>query len=108
MFSGGNNTSVETNIQNGGVHNSTHITSQTQNVTNKSTHRKSLDKGEKQEDQHNKHNVSNISQSDKTDKRFINTNGNTVPNSDIQFIERVGYVQFYIEKCCYLILFNTR
>lgn len=89
FFSGGNN-SVETNVQNGGIHNNSQITSQMHNVGNKTTHRKSLDKGEKQEEQHNKHNVSNISPSDKSDKKFIHSNCSTVTHSDIQFIERVG------------------
>ncbi|XP_012233422.2 macoilin-1 isoform X2 [Linepithema humile] len=89
---GGNNNSVETNVQNGGVHNSSQVTPQAQSATTKSTHRKSLDKGEKQEEQHNKHNVSNNSPSDKSDKRFIHTNGSTVSHSDIQLIERVGSV----------------
>lgn len=89
FFPGGNNNSVETNVQNGGVHNSSQITPQTHSVTNKSTHRKSLDKGEKQEE-HNKHNVSSISPSDKSDKKFIHSNCSTVPHSDIQLIERVG------------------
>ncbi|XP_067215569.1 macoilin isoform X1 [Linepithema humile] len=88
----GNNNSVETNVQNGGVHNSSQVTPQAQSATTKSTHRKSLDKGEKQEEQHNKHNVSNNSPSDKSDKRFIHTNGSTVSHSDIQLIERVGSV----------------
>ncbi|XP_071564326.1 macoilin-1 isoform X1 [Temnothorax nylanderi] len=88
----GNNNSIETNVQNGGVHNSSQVTSQTQSATTKSTHRKSLDKSEKQEEQHNKHNVSNNSPSDKSDKRFIHSNGSTVSHSDIQLIERVGSV----------------
>lgn len=94
----GNNNSIETNVQNGGVHNSSQVTSQTQSTTIKSTHRKSLDKSEKQEEQHNKHNVSNNSPSDKSDKRFIHSNGSTVSHSDIQLIERVGYGRFHIEK----------
>ncbi|XP_032683812.1 macoilin-1 isoform X4 [Odontomachus brunneus] len=89
---GGSNNSVETNVQNGGVHNSSQITSQTHSVGNKTTHRKSLDKGEKQEEQHNKHNVSSISPSDKSDKKFIHSNCSTVTHSDIQLIERVGSV----------------
>ncbi|XP_029668926.1 macoilin-1 isoform X4 [Formica exsecta] len=88
----GSNSSIETNVQNGGVHNSSQITSQAQSATTKGTHRKSLDKSEKQEEQHNKHNVSNNSPSDKNDKRFIHSNGNTVSHSDIQLIERVGSV----------------
>ncbi|XP_071642255.1 macoilin-1 isoform X1 [Temnothorax longispinosus] len=88
----GNNNSIETNVQNGGVHNSSQVTSQTQSATTKSTHRKSLDKSEKQEEQHNKHNVSNNSPSDKSDKRFIHSNGSTVSHSDIQLIERLGSV----------------
>ncbi|XP_039311686.1 macoilin-1 isoform X3 [Solenopsis invicta] len=88
----GNNNSIETNVQNGGVHNSSQVTSQAQSATTKSTHRKSLDKSEKQEEQHNKHNVSNNSPSDKSDKRFIHSNGSTVSHSDIQLIERVGSV----------------
>ncbi|XP_077263891.1 macoilin-1 isoform X2 [Temnothorax americanus] len=88
----GNNNSIETNVQNGGVHNSSQTTSQTQSATTKSTHRKSLDKSEKQEEQHNKHNVSNNSPSDKSDKRFIHSNGSTVSHSDIQLIERLGSV----------------
>ncbi|XP_050446696.1 macoilin-1 isoform X3 [Cataglyphis hispanica] len=88
----GSNNSIETNVQNGGVHNSSQITSQAQSATTKGTHRKSLDKSEKQEEQHNKHNVSNNSPSDKNDKRFIHSNGNTVSHSDIQLIERVGSV----------------
>jgi len=88
---GSNNNSIETNVQNGGVHSSSQVTSQSQSATSKSTHRKSLDKGERQEEQHNKHNVSNNSPSDKSDKRFIHSNGNTVSHSDIQLIERVGY-----------------
>ncbi|XP_032683811.1 macoilin-1 isoform X3 [Odontomachus brunneus] len=88
----GSNNSVETNVQNGGVHNSSQITSQTHSVGNKTTHRKSLDKGEKQEEQHNKHNVSSISPSDKSDKKFIHSNCSTVTHSDIQLIERVGSV----------------
>ncbi|EFN73686.1 Macoilin [Camponotus floridanus] len=88
----GSNSSIETNIQNGGVHNSSQVTSQAQSATTKGTHRKSLDKSEKQEEQHNKHNVSNNSPSEKSDKRFIHSNGNTVPHSDIQLIERVGSV----------------
>lgn len=95
FLSGGNNNSVETNVQNGGVHNNSQITPQAQSATAKSTHRKSLDKGEKQEEQHNKHNVSNSSPSDKSDKRFIHTNGSTVSHSDIQLIERVGYGRLY-------------
>lgn len=100
----GSNSSIETNVQNGGVHNSSQITSQAQSATTKGTHRKSLDKSEKQEEQHNKHNVSNNSPSDKNDKRFIHSNGNTVSHSDIQLIERVGYVEFYIKE--YISLFN--
>ncbi|KYQ57910.1 Macoilin [Trachymyrmex zeteki] len=88
----GNNNSIETNVQNGGVHPSSQVTSQTQTATTKSTHRKSLDKSEKQEEQHNKHNVSNNSPSDKSDKKFIHSNGSTVSHSDIQLIERVGSV----------------
>lgn len=99
ILSEGSNSSIETNIQNGGIHNSSQITSQTQSATTKGTHRKSLDKSEKQEEQHNKHNVSNNSPSEKSDKRFIHSNGNTVPHNDIQLIERVGYVQFYIKEC---------
>lgn len=95
LSGGNNNSSVETNVQNGGVHNSSQIASQTQSAAAKSTHRKSLDKGEKQEEQHNKHNVSNMSPSDKSDKRFIHSNGSTVSHSDIQLIERVGYDPFY-------------
>ncbi|XP_053975365.1 macoilin-1 isoform X3 [Hylaeus volcanicus] len=87
-----NNNSAEIGIQNGSLHIGTQITSQTQNVTTKNNHRKSLDKGEKQEEQHNKHNITSISQSDKNDKRFIHTNGSTVTHNDIQFIERVGSV----------------
>jgi len=98
----GNNNSIETNVQNGGVHNNSQVTSQTQSATTKSTHRKSLDKSEKEE-QHNKHNVSNNSPSDKSDKRFIHSNGNTVSHSDIQLIERVGYGRFHIES---IFLFN--
>lgn len=89
---GNSNNSVETGVQNGSLHIGTQITSTNQNVTTKNNHRKSLDKGEKQEEQHNKHNVTNVSQSDKNDKRFIHTNGNTVNHSDMQFIERVGWV----------------
>ncbi|EZA58034.1 Macoilin [Ooceraea biroi] len=89
---GSNNNSIETNVQNGGIHSSSQITSPTQSAASKSTHRKSLDKGERQEEQHNKHNVSNNSPSDKSDKRFIHSNGNTVSHSDIQIIERVGSV----------------
>ncbi|XP_012530914.1 macoilin-1 isoform X2 [Monomorium pharaonis] len=88
----GNNNSIETNVQNGGVHNSSQVASQTQSTATKSTHRKSLDKSEKQEEQHNKHNVSNNSPSDKSDKKFIHSNGSTVAHSDIQLIERVGSV----------------
>ncbi|KAG5317703.1 MACOI protein, partial [Pseudoatta argentina] len=88
----GNNNSIETNVQNGGVHTSSPVTSQIQTATTKSTHRKSLDKSEKQEEQHNKHNVSNNSPSDKSDKKFIHSNGSTVSHSDIQLIERVGSV----------------
>ncbi|XP_011146692.1 macoilin-1 isoform X2 [Harpegnathos saltator] len=88
---GGNN-SVETNLQNGGVHNSSQVTPQMHSVGNKTTHRKSLDKGEKQEEQHNKHNVSSISPSDKSDKKFIHSNCSTVTHSDIQLIERIGSV----------------
>lgn len=95
----GNNNSIETNVQNGGVHTSSLVTSQTQTVTTKSTHRKSLDKSEKQEEQHNKHNVSNNSPSDKSDKKFIHSNGSTVSHSDIQLIERVGYGRFHTQKC---------
>ncbi|XP_070170773.1 macoilin-1 isoform X2 [Polyergus mexicanus] len=86
----GSNSSIETNVQNGGVHNSSQIISQAQSA--KGTHRKSLDKSEKQEEQHNKHNVSNNSPSDKNDKRFIHSNGNTVSHGDIQLIERLGSV----------------
>ncbi|XP_014479349.1 PREDICTED: macoilin-1 isoform X2 [Dinoponera quadriceps] len=89
---GGSNNSVETNVQNGGLHNSSQIAPQTHSVANKSTHRKSLDKGEKQEEQHNKHNVSSMSPSDKSDKKFIHSNCSTVTHSDIQLIERVGSV----------------
>lgn len=103
VFLEGNNNSIETNIQNGGIHNSSQITSQTQSATTKSTHRKSLDKSEKQEEQHNKHNVSNNSPSDKSDKRFIHSNGSTVSHSDIQLIERVGYVRFHNEKYIFLL-----
>lgn len=87
---GNNNNSVETGVQNGNLHIGSQITPQNQNVTTKNNHRKSLDKGEKQEEQHNKHNVTNVSQSEKNDKRFIHTNGNTIAQSDIQFIERIG------------------
>lgn len=104
ILSEGSNSSIETNVQNGGVHNSSQITSQAQNATTKGTHRKSLDKSEKQEEQHNKHNVSHNSPSDKNDKRFIHSNGNAVSHSDIQLIERVGYVEFYIKEC--ISLFN--
>ncbi|XP_020299554.1 macoilin-1-like isoform X2 [Pseudomyrmex gracilis] len=88
---GGHNNSVETNVQNGGVHNNSQITSQAQSAT-KSTHRKSLDKSEKQEEQHNKHSISNNSPSDKGDKKFIHSNGNAVSHNDIQIIEKVGSV----------------
>ncbi|XP_011633874.1 macoilin-1 isoform X3 [Pogonomyrmex barbatus] len=89
----GNNNSIETSVQNGGVHNSSsQVSSQAQSATTKSTHRKSLDKSEKQEEQHNKHNISNSSPSDKSDKKFIHSNGSTVSHSDIQLIERVGSV----------------
>ncbi|XP_043667737.1 macoilin-1-like isoform X2 [Vespula pensylvanica] len=88
----GNNTSVEANVQNGGLQNGTQFMLQTQSTTIKSNHRKSLDKGEKQEDQHNKHTITNVSQSDKSDKRFIHINGSTVSHNDVQFIERVGSV----------------
>ncbi|KAL0124847.1 hypothetical protein PUN28_006599 [Cardiocondyla obscurior] len=88
----GNNNSIETNVQNGGVHTTSPVTSQTQSATTKSTHRKSLDKSEKQEEQHNKHNVSNNSPSDKSDKKFMHSNGSTVSHNDIQLIERVGSV----------------
>ncbi|KAG7209041.1 hypothetical protein KM043_015201 [Ampulex compressa] len=89
---GGSNSSVDTNVQNGGLHNGTQVMSQAQNATTKSNHRKSLDKGEKQEEQHNKHNVTNSSQSDKSDKRFIHANESAVSHNDLQFIERVGSV----------------
>ncbi|XP_034185686.1 macoilin-1 isoform X2 [Osmia lignaria lignaria] len=89
---GNNNNSVETGVQNGNLHIGSQITPQNQNVTTKNNHRKSLDKGEKQEEQHNKHNVTNVSQSEKNDRRFIHTNGNTIAQSDIQFIERIGSV----------------
>lgn len=92
-FLGGHNNSVEANVQNGGVHNNSQITSQAQGAT-KSTHRKSLDKSEKQEEQHNKHSISNNSPSDKGDKKFIHSNGNAVSHNDIQIIEKVGYDQF--------------
>ncbi|XP_076235922.1 macoilin-1 isoform X4 [Calliopsis andreniformis] len=86
------NNSAEVGIQNGSLHIGTQITMQSQNVTTKNNHRKSLDKGEKQEEQHNKHNITNVSQSDKNDKRFIHTNGSTITHNDIQFVERIGSV----------------
>lgn len=82
------NASVDTSIQNGGVHNNTQISSQAQSAT-KNNQRKSLDKGEKQEDQHNKHNAEKSSQSEKNDKKYAHTNGTTVSSNDLQFIERV-------------------
>lgn len=87
---GSSNNSAEVGIQNGSLHIGAQITMQSQNVTTKNNHRKSLDKGEKQEEQHNKHNITNVSQSDKNDKRFIHTNGSTVAHNDVQFIERIG------------------
>lgn len=97
----GNNT-VDAGVQNGSLHIGTQITPQSQNVTTKNNHRKSLDKGERQQEeqqqqqpqqqQHNKHNATSVSSSDKNDKRFIHTNGNTVNHSDMQFIERVGSI----------------
>ncbi|XP_043252145.1 macoilin-1 isoform X3 [Colletes gigas] len=86
------NNSAEVGIQNGSLHIGTQITSQSQNVTTKNNHRKSLDKGEKQEEQHVKHNLTNVSQPEKNEKRFIHTNGSTVTHNDIQFIERIGSV----------------
>ncbi|XP_012275479.1 macoilin-1 isoform X2 [Orussus abietinus] len=90
---GGNGSiSVDTIIQNGSVHNNQSV-SQAQSAITKNSHRKSLDKGEKQEDQHNfKHNTGNTSQLEKSDKRFSHTNGTTVSSNELQFIERIGSV----------------
>lgn len=85
---GTGNNSVDTSIQNGGVHSNSQVSSQAQSAT-KNNQRKSLDKGEKQEDQHSKHNAEKLSQSEKNDKKYAHTNGNTVSPSDLQFIERI-------------------
>ncbi|KAK0172283.1 hypothetical protein PV328_005621 [Microctonus aethiopoides] len=93
---GNGGASTDTSIQNGGITHDAQITSQTQNVTNKNSHRKLLDKGDKQDDQH-RHNTSNSSQSEKNDKRFSHSNGTTISshNNDIQFIERINSVNDY-------------
>ncbi|XP_014204949.1 macoilin-1 isoform X1 [Copidosoma floridanum] len=83
------NSSVEGNVQNGGVH-SAQVSSQTQSVT-KNNQKKSVDKGEKQEDQHNKHNSDKSSHSDKNDKKYAHTNGTAV-SSELQYIERINSV----------------
>ncbi|XP_014204951.1 macoilin-1 isoform X2 [Copidosoma floridanum] len=86
---GAGNSSVEGNVQNGGVH-SAQVSSQTQSVT-KNNQKKSVDKGEKQEDQHNKHNSDKSSHSDKNDKKYAHTNGTAV-SSELQYIERINSV----------------
>ncbi|XP_011500539.1 PREDICTED: macoilin-1 [Ceratosolen solmsi marchali] len=85
------NASVDTSIQNGGVHNNTQITSQAHSAI-KNNQRKSLDKGEKLEDQHNKHNTEKLSQSEKNDKKYAHTNGITVSSTELQYIERISSV----------------
>ncbi|XP_012268834.2 macoilin-1 isoform X2 [Athalia rosae] len=88
----GCNATAEVSIQNGGVHSSAQSASQAQSAATKNSHRKSLDKGDKQEDQQSKQSATNISQNDKSEKRFAHSNGTTVPHNDLQFIERVGSV----------------
>ncbi|XP_063984203.1 macoilin-1 [Diachasmimorpha longicaudata] len=92
----GGTCSAETSIQNGNVssdasHMQTLNQLQSQSLTTKNNHRKSLDKGEKQEDQQ-KHSLpqsSSFTSSEKNDKRFVHSNGTSLSQNDVQFIERL-------------------
>ena len=87
-FLGVSNSSVESSMQNG-IHSMHQLLSQTHQNTTKNSHRKSLDKGEKQEDQHNRHNAEKLLQTDKTEKKFSHTNGTSISSNDLQFIEKI-------------------
>lgn len=86
-FLGGANSSVDTHLQNGVAHNGTNYVSQSQSNSTKNSHRKSLDKGEK-EDQYNKTSASIGSH---VDKKYSHTNGTTISSTDLQFVEKIGY-----------------